>query len=366
MIACAAALLSILVAPSTLAAAGNDRAAAARTLEGHTFQPPALFDGPFPQSHVGIDTSLGYRVRGGMGGAPPAPMRLPLPVRDGQKLVLFEERLTVGIAPVAGVELGARAAFQMSAGSDTPSAYFYGVRSGYEVRPHLGFELLHSEKLGASLGLRAGLVMAGGVRARPSGLVDAMIREADVAMRDPARIGCLRAGNLGCAFKTFDGAGAMRVDERAFGFHASASAAKSFGRHVGVQAAFGIEGLDARLRGGADLETQSAPRSYAASVAASIDLAPVAPFGAMLEAGIERGENRGLDRRNADLLGSALAAYTTERVAAGLYYTGRDALALGLVGTYAFMQERRITGDTSLPTPPSRHLGGRLSLRYFF
>ncbi|MDC3986430.1 hypothetical protein [Polyangium jinanense] len=365
MIACAAALAALLVAPSGRAEVGYG-AAAARTLEGHTFQPPVLLEGPFTTTHVGIDTSMGMRVQDGAGAPPTGPMRLPLPARDGQKLFLFEERLAVGIAPVRGAEIGARAVFQLGIGGDAASTYYYGGRTGYEVRPHLGFEALHSESLGLSVGLRAGLIMAGGVRARPSGLVDAMMREADAAMRDRARVICLVAGDLGCAFKNFDGAGAMRVDERSFGVHAYASAAKSFGRHVGLQASFGGEGLDTRLHGGPGLDSHMSPRSYAASVAASVDLAPLAPLGAMFEAGLERGENRGLDRRNAELLGGAPMAYTTERVAAGVYYTGRDALTLGFVGTYGFTQARRAAGDTISPGPPTRALGGRLALRYFF
>ncbi|MDI1444733.1 hypothetical protein [Polyangium sp. 6x1] len=366
MIACAAALAALLAANTVRAEGGYGGGAAARTLEGHRFQPPVLLEGPFTTSHVGIDTSMGLRVQDGAFATPTAPLRLPLPARDGQTLFLFEERLAVGIAPVRGAEIGARAAFQMTVGGDPASTYFYGGRTGYDVRPHLGFEVLHSEVLGLSVGLRAGLIMAGGVRARPSGLVDAMMREADAAMRDPARIRCLRAGDLGCAFTTFDGAGALRVDERSFGVHARASVAKSFGQHVGMQASFGGEALDTRLHGGPNLDARMAPRAYGASVAASVDLAPIAPVGAMLEAGLERGENRGLDRPNADLLGGAPMAYTTERVAAGVYYTGRDALTLGFVGTYGFTQERRAAGDTTTPRPPARALGGRLAFRYFF
>ncbi|HVK71563.1 MAG TPA: hypothetical protein VM694_44220 [Polyangium sp.] len=366
MIACVAALAALLAAVPVRAEAGYGAGAAARTLEGHRFQPPVLLEGPFTTTHVGIDTSMGLRVQDGGGAPPAAPMGLPLPTHDGQKLFLFEERLAVGIAPVRGAEIGARAAFQMGVGGDAATTYLYGIRTGYEVRPHLGFEVLHSEVLGLSVGLRAGLVLAGGVRARPSGLVDAMMREADAVMREPARFICLRAGDLGCAFKTFDGAGALHVDERSFGVHALASAAKSFGQHVGIQASFGGEALDTRLRGGPGLDTRTAPRAYAASVAASVDLAPLAPVGAMLEAGLERGENRGIDRRNAELLGAAPMAYTTERVAAGVYYTGRDALTLGFIGTYGFTQARRAAGDTASPGPPTRALGGRLAFRYFF
>ena len=366
MIGCAAALAALLAAPTTYAAGGYGGAAAARTLDGHIFQPPVLLEGPFTTSHVGIDTTLGLRVQDGGGAPATGPTRLPIPARDGQKLFLFEERLAVGVAPARGVEIGARAAFQLGAGADATSSFYYGARTGYEVRPHVAFEILRSEARGLSIGLRAGPVMAGGVRARPSGLVDAMMREAGTVMREPDRILCLGAGDYACAFRTFDGAGAMQVDERTFGIHASASAAKSFGQHVGVQAAFGAEALDTRLRGGPNLQSHTSPLAYSGSLAASVDLAPLAPVGAMLEAGIERGENRGLDRRNAELLGGAPIAYTTERVAAGLYYTGREALTLGFVGTYGFTHERRIDATTTSPAPPLRTIGGRFALRYFF
>lgn len=368
MIGCAAALAAILAASPARASkdAGQVGAPAARTLEGHTFQPPVLLDGPFTTTHMGIDTTLGLRVRDGAGAPPAGPMRLPLPARGGQEIFLFEERIAIGISPARGVEIGARGAFQMGLGANASSSYHYGARTGYDVRPHVAFELLRSDHLGVSIGLRAGLVMAEGVRARPSGLVDGILREADAAMRDPPRIRCLLTGDLGCAFDGFDGAGAMRVDERTFGIHASASAAKSFGRHVGIQASFGAEALDTRLRGGPGLESRTSPIAYSGALAASLDLAPFAPLGAMLEAGLERGENRGLDRPSAELVGGAPIAYTAERVAAGVYYTGREALTLGFVGTYGFTQERRIAGSTTIPGPPVRTLGGRIALRYFF
>jgi hypothetical protein len=331
----------------------------ARTLKGFTFRPPLLLDTAFVGTNAGLAVVIGREVT--------SDVRLLTASGTGlgQELVydinqsFVAGRVQAGASILGRVEIGVDMTFTSYVVGDQNTAILYGGQSSVAIDPGVRVSILRSTRTGTALSVRGYGVIRSGTRLNPSRVLAAIADNIDDISNDPARTSCLAVGDVGCAlgedFNAFD---AMKVSRSRYGGGVGVSLAQAIASRFGVQATTGFELARGRSSSVATGDLGSTPFTFYAGVAPAVDFAPKVPIGVMAEYRFAfTGES---------FSGDAVASTSTRTIehgfAAGVYYTGRRDLTVGLAFQGAVVTSSVDAG--SLPT--TTRLGGLATMRHYF
>jgi len=261
------------------------------------------------------------------------------------RLGAFQQRTSIGVALAPRVSLGLDGGIMTWGGANSQSALQVGSGIGFDARPGLKIGLVNNQNYGIALALRAYGTAAQAMGSRPASAISALAQQAG-------------------AQKSLSTVGAGRVDMSSLGGGLSISAAKSLGRHAGLQ--FEIGGEGSRVRSGNAFEGRldSRPRTLYTGAAASIDLSPIAPVVAMFEYRMDRSVIPVAASSKEGVAVGDVGHSNMHRMSAGLYYTARKNLVLGAVGSYGLVFGN-MAGAPAMKTP-ARIMGGGLTMGYYF
>ncbi len=329
----------------------------ARTRKGHRFLFPALIDAPFVTTSVRLATEIGAFAQRGVSATPAIDtpfVSSPVIYDRDPRFVQMHFGGGVALNQVFGLEFDGT--YSALVGGNLESAFLYGTSSGDDLRPGARVRILRLEGLGTQIGARVHALVQHQTRVRPASLLEEVAKENRMGS-NAQRSECLAAGDFTCAFaEGFSAAEAARISRAQYGGGFSVSAAQPLGARFGVVATLGADFATAKLTSLVAGSVSSTPVSVHVGVAPSVDLAPTLPLGAMIE--------YRLLHTNESFSQSANApggSFKTDQhsVAAGLYYTGRTDLQLGMIFAGAFT-------TSSSSEPLVALLTGRLAARYFF
>jgi hypothetical protein len=333
-----------------------------RELGGFVFQPPALLEGPFIASQISMDTSAGMLKKDAVTPRSAIPGG---PATYDKRVGALQHHVRLGYALLPNLGLGLDATATMIGGANNQSALQVGNVVAFDLRPSAKIGLLNDQQHGIAVGVRAYGIAVRAMGMRPAGLIDGAAREARSILQEPARIACLVRGDAACALRGgADIAEGARIDKSMLGGGLSVSAAKNIGQYVGVQVEIGGEA--SHLVGGNEVRgrVDATPRTIYAGTAASVDLAPIAPVGAMVEYRMDHTVVPVNESTNPRLAAGDVGRSEMHRVSGGIYYTAKRNLALGVVGTYGIVRGN-MPGAPSTGVP-ARLMGGRLTVGYYF
>lgn len=309
-----------------------------RELGGFIFQPSTMLEGPFITNHVRIATGMGVlRQRG----VKPESQTPGAPAAYNLRIGAFHQHTSVGVALTPKVGLGLDGGIIGYGGANSQTTLQVGSGVGFEARPGIKFGLVNNQNYGIALAMRAYGRAAQAMGSR----VDAMAQQ----------VGTQKALNT---------VEVQRTQMSSLGGGLSLSAAKSIGRHAGVQVEIGGEGARAMSGNAIQGRVESHPRTLYAGTAASIDLSPIAPVGAMIEYRMDRSVIPVAASSKAGVSAGDVGHSNMHRMSAGLYYTASKNLVLGAVGTYGLARG-------NMPGAPATHrpariMGGQLTVGYYF
>lgn len=319
-----------------------------RALGGFVFQPPATLGGPFITNHIRVDTSMGMVKKD----AVTPHIEIPGgPATYDLRLGAIQERASVGIALTPRLGLNLDGAITSFGGSNSQSALHVGSGVAFEARPGLKIGLVNDQNRGIAVGMQAYGIAVQAMGMSPAGMISGMAKQASSLLQGQAQLGA-------------DITEGARIDKSMLGGGMSLSAAKNIGKHVGLQMEVGGEA--SRVAGGNAVQgrIEATPRTIFAGTAASIDLSPIVPVGAMLEYRLDHSVIPVVESSSARVSAGDVGRSTMHRLSGGLYYTARKNLALGVAGTYG-LARGKMPGAPSTGKP-AQLVGGRLTVGYFF
>jgi hypothetical protein len=343
--------------PAELPALPGSQPEGSRTMKGVVFQTPLLVDSAFVSSFAGVAVALGKQVEPGVTVFPSG--------GSGQMfsydraLGLADLRIQAGVAIAGRVELGLDARYATYSVSDPTSALVFGGRTAYDVRPGLRLRAFRSASTGTQIGLHAYGTFASDARLNPAGV----LAEIASISADSRQVACLAVGDLSCAFPEslkFDPQKAMNVSRQVFGGGAAVTAAQAFGSRFGVQASLGLEVARAVVHNPLG-DLSSTPVTVAVGLAPSVDFGPVVPLTLMAEYRFGFTTETPAAMENIDTVAVTTLAHG---VAAGLYYTGRRDLSVGMNFNANLSSSSTSAGNAGFA--PVTQLLGQASMRYFF
>ncbi|MRG90899.1 hypothetical protein [Polyangium spumosum] len=318
-----------------------------RALGGFVFQPPTTLESPFITNHVRIETGAGLLMQNAVKpeiATPGAPATYDL------RLGALQQRVNVGVALTPDLSLGFDGGVMGYAGTNAQSALQVGSGVGVEARPALKIALVNDQDAGFAMSVRAYGTAMRAMGVRPAATDKRVVTTQQTSQTSkPRAVGAAAGSN---------------VDVSALGGGVSLSAAKNIGRFVGVQMELG--GEVSRVMSGHATQTRASayPHTVYAGTAASVDLSPIAPVGAMVEYRIDHSMISTDSTSNAAASMGDVARANMHRVSAGVYYTARQNLVLGAVGTYGLAQGH-VPGP-SATSGQAQFAGGRFTVGYFF
>lgn len=313
-----------------------------RALGGFVFQPPTTLEGPFITNHIRSETSLGALK---MDTVKPEVASPGAPATYDLLLGTLQQRTNVGLALMPNLSLGLDSNITGYGGANRQSALQVGSGVGFEARPSFKFGLVNEQNAGVAISVRAYGIAARTMGMRPAGMINGKERQT----------GTQRAA---------DTAAGSRVDVNALGGGVSMSAAKNIGQFVGLQMEVGGEGSRITGSKAPHARIDAPARTLYAGTAASVDLSPFAPVGAMLEYRMDHSVISGLTNTKASASTGETMRTNMHRMSAGVYYTARENLVLGAVGTYGLA---RVNASGAHATAgPARFASGRLTVGYYF
>ncbi len=345
---------------------GEDERWGARTLSGHTFPLPLLIDHPFVATHFGVGTEVGFYSQPGLG--------LEYVDETGREQTFtydanagfLRERLALGIGLFETFELSVDADYLAFVGANEGTIFLFGGRTAYDVRPGVRGRILRASRTGTQLGGRAYAILSEGIQIQPQGLLVTLVQQIAALAASERRTTCLVAGDFACAFPDLDLAAAIQVIHTRYGGGASVSAAQPLGRHVGVLGTVGLEVARARSSNVSFGNLYSTPLDFYAGVAPSLDLEPYAPIGAMVEYRVDVESIPYEENRSAGVPAGYGETNLNHAVAAGLFYTGRRDLQLGLVLSASFLNQSAQAGPRSTVQPLAAIVTAQFTVGYFF
>ena len=296
-----------------------------RTLKGHTFIPPARIDTAFVTTHFGILLGGAYQKI-----TPTSPANASAHEVAGLSTAL---RFGIRFAPWLGMFVAVRG--QVGVGITEQAAFSRGGRAIGDWEVGLAGRILRREGSGTQLGVRLKGIGRHGYGVVPESVV------ADIL-----------AAIIGQPTQrpTLD----IVSTEHSFGFSGALTAAQAINSHFGLQASIdgGVLSTSYGLEYGADeTGTDSTRFLFATGIAATADFMPFVPLGMMVEYRFRIRVEETEWFETEDFGGS------NHIIGGGLFYTGRRALALGLVAYW-----RRWAGEEET----RQMLNVQLMMQYFF
>jgi hypothetical protein len=313
-------------------------------VSGFVFQPPMSLEGPFVTNHVRVDTGMGMLRQNGAaseGTIPGAPSTYDL------RVGALEGRTSLGFALTPNLGFRLDGSILAARGANTQSALHLGSSVAFDVSPGLKFGLVNDQDRGIAVGLRAYGIASQAMGMRPTVMSDVSTTQGPSQYKDTAPIVTM-----------------AHTETSTAGGGISASAAKNIGKHVGAQMEVGGEVSRVVVTDTVDGRVGANTRTIFAGTAASVDLSPIAPVGAMVEYRFDHSVTPVIESTDPSVSTGTVGRSNMHRMSAGVFYTAQKNLSLGVVGTYGLTHGAAL-GATSMGKL-AHVAGGRLTVGYFF
>ncbi len=319
-----------------------------------------LLDTAFVSSHAGVGVELGHEVDAGV-------MLTGMNALGGHSwtydstLNIVTGHLQAGVSILGRAEVGVDVSYASLVSGDQNTAVVLGSQNTYDIRPGVRFVALSSSSTGTQLGLRAYGVFDSASRLNPGRVLAAIADQASGIATDPTRTACLQAGDLSCALTGgFNAFSAMKVTHAVYGAGVSASLAQTLGSRFALQTSLGLEAGHASTSSQDTGVVGSTPITFYVGVAPSLSFGPRVPLALMLEYRFDLVRESFVDPTGEDLGTTTLALQ--QGFSAGLFYTGRPELQVGLAFKATLAKNTSDAGDL----PSTSVISGLASMRYFF
>ncbi|UQA58748.1 hypothetical protein [Polyangium aurulentum] len=263
----------------------------------------------------------------------------------------LEGRTSLGFALTPKLGLRLDGSILAARGANTQSALHLGSSVAFDVSPGLKFGLINDQERGIAVGLRAYGIASQAMGMRPT----VMVMSDGVTTQRPS---------LAQAKDTAPIVTMAHTETSTAGGGISASAAKNIGKHVGAQMEVGGELSRVVVTDTVDGRVGASTRTIFAGTAASVDLSPIAPVGAMVEYRFDHSVTPVIESTDPSVSTGTVGRSNMHRMSAGIFYTAQENLALGVVGTYGLTHGAAL-GATSMGKL-AHVAGGRLTVGYFF
>lgn len=332
----------------------------ARTLGGHTFQYPRLFDTAFTATNFHVGSSVEVFHQGDV--------RTSITQLDGsdeeltydRDLVFLRMDYGVAFAPHEAVTLGLDADYLIEVGANQQAIILYGGQTGYDFRPAAKLRLYRSDELGLQLALKGFGTFSGGIRAVPTGLLT------HLGERDEEEEACL-ATDVGCAVADEDVGSAMAITRERKGGGGSLNFAKSVGRFLGAQLSVGLEGARASVTSPDTGPVTATGLVFTAGASPSLNFYPGWPIALTLEYRFEWHRNAYDANAEAGLPDGIVLTAKGHRFGGGIYYTGRRDLLLGWSAGASLLEDaERGPEEVGNQQPDALLFAAQFDMRYFF
>jgi hypothetical protein len=321
-----------------------------RTLGGHTFMHPVFLDSAFLSAYFGDGTRIGFE-------------KATVGKTDLNVAAVFES-IDFGIPIGKRVQLAFDGNYRALFGTDTTSLFVFGGSVGVSLRPGLRLLLVRSEPGGSELSFHSSAVVSLGPGVTPINLLALVASDAQGLIDHKRRLKCLLKLNLRCAFPGFGNVlAAVETNSEGFGGDFALNYAQTLGRYVGLQATADVQ-VQASSFTQYDVDTHrkksdtSTPVTVEFGFGPALNLYPLAPVALQLEYLFE------LDASTAND-GSATNALTHDFVA-GIYYTGRRDLQLGVNATISVVDQATTTSHNITSDTTFNVFTGAFNIYYYF
>jgi hypothetical protein len=262
------------------------------------------------------------------------------------------------------VEIGIGASYATLLGGDPNSALLWGGRNAWSLNPGVRIRVVRTPT--TQLGLHVYGAFGAGARLDPSAVLVEIANEATEIAANANRQNCLASGDLSCTITSpsFNAQTAMQFSQANYGGGATLALAHAFTSTFGLQAALGLDGgyesTTAQVNSYGSVHV-----NFHVGVAPSLDFGPVSVMAEYMFTVL-------YDLSMATPSLSAPTILTLRNgFVLGVYYTGRDNLAIGAL-LNATIDEQTMTyptddmGSTPVGKQPYTRVAGQITARYFF
>jgi hypothetical protein len=229
------------------------------------------------------------------------------------------------------------------------------------------FRLVRGTEAGAQLALQPFVMISGGIRAVPQGLLRVLADQIQEIAVSQERTQCLVEADFNCAFDRDANLGeSIKLTQRRYGGGASLNYAQALNRHLGGQMSVSLGGASATTSATFLDNVASSHMLFKFGISPAINLHPIAPLGLTLEYRFELDKASYDPNETAGIPQGADVSASGHRGAAGLYYTGRRDLMLGWIAAIASMQDTGRSLYDAATEPSAFTFAAQFDMRYFF
>ena len=349
---------------------GESDLSGARTLSGHTFLYPRLFDNAFVASSFYVGSSVEFYHQTGITARVPTINGTSDTISFDRDLTFVKLNYGADMQLSEYVSLGLDADYLAEVGTNSETLFTWGGSGGFDVRPSAKVRLVRSDSTGSQLAFRGYGTFQAGIRAMPLGLLIDISNQIVAATQDPVALAtCLVQANFGC-LQTPDVASDITASRKRFGGGGALAYAQALGRYAGGQFAVGVEGAstDVTLPLGGGQKTTLASRELLlyAGIAPSLNFYPLLPLGLTYEYRVELNKSSFDANPTVGLTDPTKVSAVSHRMNWGLYYTGRRDLMLGWLAGVSYLQDVVRSMQSAATDPRAFVFAAQFDMRYFF
>jgi hypothetical protein len=342
----------------------------ARTLGGHTFPYPRYLDSAFVATTFHVGAGVEFYSQSEVESGFQASAGEAQSFSYDRDLVFARLRAGFDLAPWDVFAVSFEAEYLAQVGVSEQSLFLFGADTGYDLEPGVKARLWRSQSGATQLGLHVLGDFSGGLQAVPQGLLRELAVELAAIAQDQGRINCLVAADFECAFKEVDLITAIQLHRKHYGAEALLNLAHAFSPLFGGQFTLGLGGAYSNYswRYLGDIDTGTFVLD--AGLGPTFDFYPDFPLGLTLEYRFTLEHN--VYSATAGPEGQPTIEEATSdtaignRLAAGVYFTGRRDLMLGAIVGLSFVDESAEIGKTAADQPKATIVAIQFDMRYFF
>ena len=349
---------------------GESEFAGDRTLLGHTFLYPRLFENAFVAASFYVGSSVEFYHQPGVTARVPTTTGTTDTITFDRDITFVKLNYGADLRASEYLSFGVDADYLAEVGTNGQTLFTWGGSGGFDVRPNAKLRIFRSDATGSQLALRGFGTFQAGIRAMPLGLLIDISNQIKAATQDPAALAdCLIQANFEC-LPTPDVGTDITASRKRFGGGAALAYAQALGRYAGGQLAVGVESASTDvtlpLGGGATTKLGSSETSFYAGISPSLNFYPLLPVGLTYEYRVELNKSSYDTNATLGLTDATKVSTLSHRMNWGLYYTGRRDLMLGWLAGVSFLQDLVRSMQHAATDPRAFVFAAQFDMRYFF
>jgi hypothetical protein len=250
-----------------------------RTLLGHTFHYPRFVANAFTAANFYVGSSIELYSQSKVvsnfdaGGVPKT-------LEYDRELGFVRLRFGTDFRPAEIFTFGVNAEYLAEVGANEETLFLYGGKTGFDIQPNMKFRLARGTEAGAQLALQPFVMISGGIRAVPQGLLRVLADQIQEIAVSQERTQCLVEADFNCAFDRDANLGeSIKLTQRRYGGGASLNYAQALNRHLGGQMSVSLGGASATTSATFLDNVASSHMLFKFGISPAINLHPIAPLG---------------------------------------------------------------------------------------